>query len=109
MLYYIGTETRVVADDAQIYMISLLESLEKRRSESFIGWYHSHPFDIESYSHCHLSNTDVLTQTNWQRSSPTWCVIMSYRFTHMCKQPLVEFVLTCCICFNVYYYCLFIL
>lgn len=63
----VGTETRVVADDAQMHMIGLMESLELRRKDTFIGWYHSHPFDLESYSHCHLSNTDVLTQQNWQR------------------------------------------
>lgn len=35
-----GSETRVVADEAQIHMLELLESLEVRREESFIGWYH---------------------------------------------------------------------
>ena len=34
-----GSETRVVADDAQTHMIELLESLNIKANESFIGWY----------------------------------------------------------------------
>jgi COP9 signalosome complex subunit 5 len=33
-----------------------------------MGWYHSHPFDVETFSHCHLSATDVTTQLGWQRA-----------------------------------------
>jgi COP9 signalosome complex subunit 5 len=36
----------------------------------------SHPFDLESYSHCHLSNTDVLTQQNWQMTAPMWTAVV---------------------------------
>jgi len=71
-----GSETRVVADDAQVHMTELLDSLELRRKDGFIGWYHSHPFELESYSHCHLSATDVQTQTIWQNSSPTWIALV---------------------------------
>lgn len=45
-----GSETRVVADDAQVYMTQLMDSMELRRKEGFVGWYHSHPFDVETYS-----------------------------------------------------------
>lgn len=38
------------------------------RKEKFMGWYHSHPFDVEVFSHCHLSGTDVQTQLAWQRA-----------------------------------------
>ena len=50
-----GSETRVVADDAQVYMLELMESLELRRKEGFIGWYHC------------LSTLDtrVLTDAGW--------------------------------------------
>jgi proteasome lid subunit RPN8/RPN11 len=44
--------------------------------EKFVGWYHSHPFDVESYSHCHLSHTDVQTQFAWQSNSPFWVAIV---------------------------------
>lgn len=71
-----GSETRVVADDAQVHMTELLDSMELRRQDMFIGWYHSHPFDLETYSHCHLSATDVQTQTIWQNSSPTWLALV---------------------------------
>ncbi|DBA02884.1 TPA: hypothetical protein N0F65_005911 [Lagenidium giganteum] len=65
-----GAETRVLADDAEVinYMISLGETVEQTRKERFMGWYHSHPFDVEVHSHCFLSSTDVSTQLQWQRS-----------------------------------------
>mmetsp|Transcript_28606 Transcript_28606/g.37471 ORF Transcript_28606/g.37471 Transcript_28606/m.37471 type:complete len:386 (-) Transcript_28606:401-1558(-) len=65
-----GAETKVLADDAEVinYMISLGESLELTRKEKFMGWYHSHPFDVEVHSHCFLSSTDVSTQLQWQRA-----------------------------------------
>lgn len=65
-----GFETKVVADDENVinYMIQLGESLELTRKEKFCGWYHSHPFDVSHYSSCFLSNTDILTQLQWQRS-----------------------------------------
>jgi len=71
-----GSETRVVADDAQVYMTQLMDSMELRRREGFVGWYHSHPFDVETYSHCHLSAIDVQTQTGWQMASGTWTAIV---------------------------------
>lgn len=33
-----------------------------------MGWYHSHPFDVEVHSHCFLSSTDISTQLSWQRA-----------------------------------------
>jgi len=65
-----GAETRVLADDQEVinYMISLGESLELTRKEKFMGWYHSHPFDVEVHSHCFLSSTDISTQLQWQRA-----------------------------------------
>eukprot|EP00590_Aulacoseira_subarctica_P008949 CAMPEP_0172435138 /NCGR_PEP_ID=MMETSP1064-20121228/71012_1 /TAXON_ID=202472 /ORGANISM="Aulacoseira subarctica , Strain CCAP 1002/5" /LENGTH=309 /DNA_ID=CAMNT_0013183419 /DNA_START=164 /DNA_END=1090 /DNA_ORIENTATION=+ len=65
-----GFETRVIADDQNVvnYMIQLQESSEKMRKEKFMGWYHSHPFDVGKYSNCFLSSTDLSTQLQWQRS-----------------------------------------
>ena len=69
-----GFETRVIADDQSVinHMISLGERLEGTRKEKFMGWYHSHPFDLvlgeESRSHCFLSQTDLSTQLQWQRA-----------------------------------------
>eukprot|EP00956_Cyclotella_meneghiniana_P027291 scaffold60906_cov61-Cyclotella_meneghiniana.AAC.3 len=65
-----GFETRVIADDDTVinHMIALGESLENTRKEKFMGWYHSHPFDVSQYSHCFLSQTDVSTQLQWQRA-----------------------------------------
>jgi COP9 signalosome complex subunit 5 len=65
-----GFETRVVADDEGVvnHMIALGESLEATRKEKFMGWYHSHPFDLGEHSHCFLSQTDLTTQLQWQRA-----------------------------------------
>ena len=65
-----GFETKVIADDEDVinYMIELGESLEVSRKERFCGWYHTHPFDLDKQSHCFLSNTDISTQLQWQRS-----------------------------------------
>jgi len=66
-----GAETRVLADDQEVlnYMIDLGESIEVSRpqGEHFIGWYHSHPFDVEIHTHCFMSSTDITTQLGWQR------------------------------------------
>ena len=65
-----GFETRVIADDDDVvqHMIDLGESLENTRREKFMGWYHSHPFDVGIHSHCFLSQTDISTQLQWQRA-----------------------------------------
>lgn len=65
-----GFETRVVADDDNVHnhMIMLSDSLESTRQEKVMGWYHSHPFDVGTHSHCFLSGTDISTQLLWQRS-----------------------------------------
>lgn len=65
-----GFETRVIADDEGVvnHMIALGESLERTRNEKFMGWYHSHPFDLGDHSHCFLSQTDLSTELQWQRA-----------------------------------------
>lgn len=65
-----GFETRVIADDQDVvnHMIALSDSLENTRKERFMGWYHSHPFDVGPNSHCFLSQTDITTQLQWQRA-----------------------------------------
>jgi len=65
-----GFETKVIADDESVinYMIELGDALEITRKERFCGWYHTHPFDVDVNGHCFLSNTDVTTQLQWQRS-----------------------------------------
>jgi len=64
-----GFETSVVADDIDVsnHMIALGEVLENTRKEKFMGWYHSHPFEVGPHSHCFLSQTDLSTQLLWQR------------------------------------------
>jgi len=72
-----GMETSVEAQgQAQVFMTQLSDSLELRRKDRFIGWYHSHPFDVDTKSNCFLSATDVQTQTSFQLSIPTWTAIV---------------------------------
>ena len=66
-----GTETTVMSENLEVmnHMIALGEALEKTRNETppyFMGWYHSHPFDVSVNSNCFLSATDVSTQLSWQ-------------------------------------------
>lgn len=65
-----GTETSVMTDNPAVtnYMIQLSETLEAVRTERFMGWYHSHPFDVGPDSNAFLSATDVGTQMTWQMS-----------------------------------------
>lgn len=49
-----------------------------------MGWYHSHPFDVEVHSHCFLSATDVSTQLAWQRhvdakGDPWLAIVVCFR------------------------------
>jgi COP9 signalosome complex subunit 5 len=81
-----GTETKVVADDAQTYMTQLVDSMELRRKDRFVGWYHSHPFDVTTYSHCHLSATDVQTQFMWQSQIPHWVAIVCDPLRSLARQ-----------------------
>jgi len=66
-----GFETQVVADDEEVinYMIKLSDLIEVTRKERLMGWYHSHPFDVdEAHNHCFLSSTDLSTQLAWQNA-----------------------------------------
>jgi len=66
-----GFETSVVADDDDVvnYMIRLSDLIEKTRKERLMGWYHSHPFDVdEGHDNCFFSSTDLSTQLSWQNA-----------------------------------------
>jgi COP9 signalosome complex subunit 5 len=96
-----GFETRVVADDENVvnHMIALGESLEQTRgtAERFMGWYHSHPFDLGPHSHCFLSQTDLSTQLQWQRAedphgNPFVAIVVDpLRSTHFATPELKAF------------------
>jgi COP9 signalosome complex subunit 5 len=64
----------------------MMESLEKRRKEGFVGWYHSHPFDVGVHSNCFFSNTDVQMQTTFQMSMPYWVGIVVDPLRSIAKQ-----------------------
>lgn len=65
-----GTETSVMTDNPEVtnYMIRLSDTIEQTRTETLMGWYHSHPFDVAVHSNAFLSATDVSTQLGWQLS-----------------------------------------
>lgn len=84
-----GIEYQVSAtQDVDIFMTRLQDALEEKRLDRFVGWYHSHPFDVESWSHCHLSSTDVATQAMWQFGSPFWTAIVIDPLRSLMKQQL---------------------
>jgi len=64
----------------------LMDSMELRRSENFIGWYHSHPFDVTTHSNAFLSHIDVQTQTAFQLGMPTWTSIVVDPLRSLAKQ-----------------------
>jgi len=82
----IGAENGVDMDKVLGYMTACSDALENKRPERFVGWYHSHPFDVETYSHCSLSTIDVQTQTGWQNSVPIWVAIVVDPLRSLVKQ-----------------------
>ncbi len=68
MILVEGVETRVVIDDEKVmnYMTNLADTLEETRQDRIVGWYHSHPFDVDVHSQCFMSSTDVSTQLQYQ-------------------------------------------
>jgi len=52
-----------ITANSRLFFIYLFLSLQR-----FMGWYHSHPFDLGDNSHCFLSQTDLSTQLQWQRA-----------------------------------------
>lgn len=83
-----GIEYKVEAsDEAQGYMLQLMEALEARgRKERFIGWYHSHPFDVDVKPMYFMSAMDVGTQTVWQNQIPAWTAIVLDPLRSLAKQ-----------------------
>jgi COP9 signalosome complex subunit 5 len=71
---------------AMTYMTTLLDSLEKTRKEGYVGWYHSHPFDVETKSNCFMSATDVGTQRDYQNQFPVWVAIVCDPLRSLAKQ-----------------------
>ncbi len=72
-----GIEYQVTAkDDALALAARMADLMEERRNDRFIGWYHSHPFDVAAWSHCHLSATDCQTQAQWQFMTPWWIALV---------------------------------
>lgn len=65
-----GFETKVeMTAEAAIYQTVLQTQLEMVRVENFVGWYHSHPFEVQVDSNAFFSHTDVLNQRNMQLST----------------------------------------
>ena len=63
------------------------------RKERFMGWYHSHPFDVEVHTHCFLSSTDISTQLSWQRAedphgNPWLAIVVRSYFQQSPKRSL---------------------
>lgn len=51
-----------------------------------MGWYHSHPFDVETEDHCFMSSTDCQTQWSSQFNMPNWTAIVVDPLRSLAKQ-----------------------
>jgi len=85
-----GTETRVVADDEKVlgFMTRMQDRIESLRKDRFIGWYHSHPFDVGVHSNAFFSGTDVNTQLMWQLQFGKWVGIVVDPLRSLAKQKV---------------------
>jgi len=73
-----GTEAQVVANDGAAieHPFRALPYIEAR-GMSFIGWYHSHPFDLQRNPHWFLSGIDCQSQTLFQNAyGGAWVAIV---------------------------------
>lgn len=83
-----GFENNVeLSQGAMVAAVNQATQLERKgREERIIGWYHSHPFDVETYSHCHLSATDVRTQKMQQMMIPQFVAIVCDPLRSLARQ-----------------------
>ena len=90
-----GFETRVIADDESVvnHMIALGESLERTRKEKFMGWYHSHPFDLGDHSHCFLSQTDLSTELQVCLFWDGWMVLLLFLLLLLLFVPIFSWLI----------------
>lgn len=73
-----GTEAQVVANDGAAieHPFRALPYIEAR-GMSFIGWYHSHPFDLQQNPHWFMSGIDCQSQTLFQTAyNSAWVAIV---------------------------------
>jgi COP9 signalosome complex subunit 5 len=85
-----GSETKVVADDEKVlgFMTRMQDRIEELRKDRFIGWYHSHPFEVGAHSNCFFSGTDVNTQLLWQMQFGKWVGIVVDPLRCLAKQKV---------------------
>jgi COP9 signalosome complex subunit 5 len=58
------------------YITQLGDSMDLKRQERFVGWYHSHPFDVGTHPCWFLSNTDLQSQNSYQIALPLWTALV---------------------------------
>jgi len=85
-----GSETRVVADDEKVlgFMTRMQDRIEELRKDRFIGWYHSHPFEVGAFSNAFFSGTDVNTQLLWQMQFGKWVGVVVDPLRCLAKQKV---------------------
>ena len=83
-----GSEARVVADDEKVlgFMTRMQDRIEMLRKDRFIGWYHSHPFEVGVDSNSFFSAIDVNTQLMWQMQFGKWVGIVVDPLRCLAKQ-----------------------
>jgi len=85
-----GTESQVVASDgAAIEHPFRAMPYVEARGMSFIGWYHSHPFDLQSNPHWFMSGIDCQSQTLFQSAyNGAWVAIVVDPIRSLHRQTL---------------------
>lgn len=66
-------EENFVSIDLSSYS-NLIDAINDKRKDRLVGWYHSHPFDVDKHDNCFLSSTDVQTQHMWQSALNSYFV-----------------------------------
>jgi len=85
-----GTEAQVVANDgaAVEHPFRALDYIEPK-GYSFIGWYHSHPFDLQRTPHWFMSGIDCQSQTLFQQAyNSSWVAIVIDPIRSMYRKTL---------------------
>jgi len=85
-----GTEAQVVAnDEAAIVHPIRAQPFVEAKGCNFIGWYHSHPFDLQRTPHWFMSGIDCQSQTLFQQAyNGAWCAIVIDPIRSMYKKTL---------------------
>jgi len=85
-----GTEAQVVANDERSLTLPFkTQEFFEKKGYNFIGWYHSHPFDLARNPHWFMSGIDCQSQTMYQAfNNQAWVAIVIDPIKSMYRKTL---------------------